>query len=428
MSTATNPAALPIQDGARASATLPDPARVEHLNWLIEITQIPTAAGREWRVLEWIRRWTAQRPDLKLTADAAGNLVVGFADPGAADQPPLWITAHTDHPAFVLTRIVSPSVIELEFRGGVMDVFFENAPVTVYTKTGDPVLATLGGETTPRYPGMKCYLAELDGADASGEALRPGDVGTWRLPSAEVVGDILHTHGCDDLSAVASALCTLDVLRVARAAGERVGHVSLLFTRAEEIGFIGAIAACKLGTIPRDARVVALENSRSFADSPIGGGPIVRVGDRISTFSPSLTAACAARAEETFVNAAQPLASQTVAAAKTTESRPWQRKLMAGGACEASVFCAYGYNATCLCLPLGNYHNMAYLAELQAGTYDKAKLGPARAAREYISVSDFHALNDLLVAISLRLPPTDAFMGRVEKLHAEKGFVLKEFA
>lgn len=71
---------------------------------------------------------------------------------------------------------------------------------------------------------------------------------------------------------------------------------------------------------------------------------------------------------------------------------------------------------------------MAYLAELQAGTYDKAKLGPARAAREYISVSDFHALNDLLVAISLRLPPTDAFMGRVEKLHAEKGFVLKEFA
>ena len=101
---------------------------------------------------------------------------------------------------------------------------------------------------------------------------------------------------------------------------------------------------------------------------------------------------------------------------------------MAGGACEASVFCIYGLNATCLCLPLGNYHNMAHLAELQAGTYDKAKLGPARAAREFISVSDFHSMNDLLVALSLRLPPTDAFVGRVEKLYADKGFVLREFA
>lgn len=71
---------------------------------------------------------------------------------------------------------------------------------------------------------------------------------------------------------------------------------------------------------------------------------------------------------------------------------------------------------------------MAHLTELQAGTYDRAKLGPPRAAREYISVSDFHSMNDLLVAIALRLPPTDAFVGRVEKLYAEKGFVLGEFA
>jgi endoglucanase len=415
--TATSPDLVP-------SAT--DPARVDHMRWLVELTQIPTAAGREWRVIDWIGSWVAQRPDLSLRADDAGNLVVAFAAPGATDQPPLLITAHLDHPAFVLTRVVGPGTVELEFRGGVMDVFFNQAPVTLHPRAGAPILATLTGETTPRHPGLKSYLADLD-AGQQGAALRPGDVGTWRLPPAELEGDLLHTHACDDLSAVASALSTIDVLRVARAAGERVGHVSLLLTRAEEIGFIGAIAACRLGTIPQGARVIALENSRSFADSPIGGGPIVRVGDRISTFSPALTAACAARAEETFAAAAQPIASQTAAQAKTAASRPWQRKLMAGGACEASVFCAYGHNATCLCLPLGNYHNMAHLAELQAGTYDSANLGPARAAREFISVSDFHALNDLLVAIALRLPPTDAFMGRVEKLYADKGFVLAEF-
>ena len=31
---------------------------------------------------------------------------------------------------------------------------------------------------------------------------------------------------------------------------------------------------------------------------------------------------------------------------------------MPGGACEATAFSAYGYESTCLCLPLGNYHNM----------------------------------------------------------------------
>jgi endoglucanase len=44
-----------------------------------------------------------------------------------------------------------------------------------------------------------------------------------------------------------------------------------------------------------------------------------------------------------------------------------QRKLMPGGACEATAFGAYGYEATCICLPLGNYHNMADIDGVQAG-------------------------------------------------------------
>ena len=98
--------------------------------------------------------------------------------------------------------------------------------------------------------------------------------------------------------------------------------------------------------MPRGSRVIALENSRSFPDSPIGGGPIVRVGDRLSIFTPWLTNACAKRAEELAGAPAQPTASQTAASA--AGKMRWQRKLMAGGACEASVFCAYGYDATCL--------------------------------------------------------------------------------
>ena len=67
----------------------------------------------------------------------------------------------------------------------------------------------------------------------------------------------------------------------------------------------------------------------------------------------------------------------------------WQRKLMAGGTCEASAYQAYGFIATCLCLPLGNYHNM-----------NETK---GRIDAEVISLSDYRGLIRLLVATAQRL-------------------------
>ena len=413
-------------------------SREEHLSWLLEITQIPTAAGREWRVIDWIGAWVAARPDLELTPDASGNLVIApkqrWGGGAAGARPsPIYFTAHLDHPAFVVDRVVAPGMLELAFRGGVMDVYFDKARVAVHTggRDGVPALTlsgTLAGVASPAGALFTTYLCELD--EPGGHALdarklvRVGDVATWLLPPAEVDPDgLVHTHACDDLAALAAALSAMDVLRSLNARGEPTEDVRLIFTRSEEIGFTGAIAACKHETIPADARVVALENSRSFADSPIGGGPIVRVGDRMSIFDPRLTAACAKRAEEISGHAATPTASQ-----KNSETAGWrwQRKLMAGGACEATVFCAYGYQATCLCLPLGNYHNMAGLAALQDGTYDDAALGPPRAAREFIHVDDYAGLVDLLVAIGQRLPEGDPAMPRIARLFDTRAFVLDE--
>ena len=153
----------------------------------------------------------------------------------------------------------------------------------------------------------------------------------------------------------------------------------------------------------------------------VGGGPIVRVGDRISIFSPWLTAACASRAEAIFGGAATPRATET---ARDSSKRPWQRKLMAGGACEASVFCAHGYDATCICLPLGNYHNMPHLAEHQAGTYDPFTRGPARCEREFIHTEDYLGMIDLLVALGHELPGAEGFLNRLDKLYQEKKYVL----
>lgn len=400
--------------------------RAAHERWLLELTQIPTAAGREQRVVEWIRRWCAERPHLALTVDGAGNLQIAAKEAGGGGaSAPLYFTAHLDHPAFVFVGGAGDHAAVLEFRGGVMDDYFHEARVVIHDKSGGRHAATLAGESPRRVrDSMKCWLAELD--DGKIDDLAVGDVATWLLPAAEIRDGVIYTHACDDLAAAAAALAAFDTLMEGsgREAEQRAGpggradHVRLLFTRAEEIGFVGAIAACKEGTMPRGSRVLALENSRSFEDSPIGGGPIVRVGDRLSVFSPELTGAVARRAEE-IAGAPQPTASQKLAEAPKWK---WQRKLMAGGACEATVFCAYGYEATCVCLPLGNYHNMADLAAVQAGTNTRAPaVGP-----EYVSVADYHGLVDLLVACGRKLPTAAPVKERIEKLWAEKAFVLSE--
>ena len=157
-------------------------------------------------------------------------------------------------------------------------------------------------------------------------------------------------------------------------------HVGLLFTVAEEVGFVGAIGAATNGLVKKNARLVCLENSRSFPESPIGGGPIVRVGDRMTVFSPGLT---------------NEISTLMMAHAAANPKFKWQRKLMAGGACEATAFSAFGFQSTCLCLPLGNYHNMQAIDEVQAGRR------PAKVGREYISVEDLHGLVEMLEVLSL---------------------------
>jgi endoglucanase len=398
--------------------------REQALSTLLTITQIPTAAGREWRVIEAIRDWTAKRPDLALSEDPAGNLTITPREQWGSGAPPVLITAHLDHPAFVVERIVAPTVVELAFRGGVRDPYFESARIALHHRNGPaaasgdrlfppPILATLTEPQPPTESGFKRYLAELDHESSE---IHPGDFATWLLPPAEIDAQgLIHTSACDDLAALAAALCALDELRARRAAGDNTEDVRLLFTRSEEIGFTGALAACKLGAIPPGSRIIALENSRSFADSPLGAGPIVRVGDRMSIFDPALSAACTRRAEELMARPDAP-----------APPFAFQRKLMSGGACEATVFCAYGFQATCICLPLGNYHNMADLSLVETSAYDRARNGPPRIAREFIHADDYLNLIALLVAIGQHLPTAPAVLDRLETLYARHRAVLDE--
>ncbi|MCK4873522.1 MAG: hypothetical protein KAS72_12420 [Phycisphaerales bacterium] len=377
--------------------------RRRHLDELRRITDIPTAAGREHRVIAYISAWARSRRNVILDMDGVGNPILSLRRGRSARRAKLlYVVAHMDHPAFVVRKVRSPREIVAEFRGGVRPAYFDDARATFFDADDQPVNA-VGVEVRKPRKGSSLFY-RLTFRLTRNANLQVGDIGRWRMGKQRITREVLHTPACDNLASVAAALCMLDVLRTVPSS-KRMLDVRLLLTRAEEVGFVGTIGACKNRTIPKSARVLVLENSRSFADSPIGGGPIVRIGDRLSTFDPQFTAAIAAVAEELRTR---------------NRSFAWQRKLMAGGMCEATAFQAYGYESACVCLPLGNYHNQGDLANVEMGTNVK----PATAANEYISVADFHRFVHLITECARSLGPAPSQRERMEAIYKQRSYVL----
>jgi len=378
----------------------------KHKQWLLQLTALPTASGCEAAVVDWVKRWARRRPTVDIQTDRFGNVLLkrrqrptipnprrGSKRANQATITPIYFTAHMDHPAFVVTKILTNRRVQAQFRGGVLDRFFTGSKVLLHTDAGPPEAAQRGTVRELIQPKAK----EKD-KRAIVEFRKPtpavaGQIITWDTGLCRIKGDRLFAPACDDLAGVAAALSAFDAL------GRRGPDVRVLLTRAEEVGFVGAIGACRSGIIPPQASIIALECSKSFAQSPIGAGPIVRVGDRTSTFDPGLTYRLSAIAHR--LASAEP-------------SFRWQRHLMPGGTCEATAYCAYGYTATCLCLPLGNYHNMDETTN--------------RISPETISLADYHALIRLLIEIGATLnqpKPAPNLRGKLESIFTTRCGLLK---
>jgi putative aminopeptidase FrvX len=321
--------------------------------WLGALANLPTASGREHEVVRWVTGWVNRRPDLRMGEDSGGNLLITQA--GRKRRDPILAVAHMDHPAFVVTSVTGREAI-FEFRGGVRPEYFADARVDFATGPAN------GGRVASYDPEGRTGVIEVKGAPPT-----LGDIARWHMAYPRPRADRLMAPACDDLAGAAAALAALDRAR-ARA---DLPHFGVLLTRAEEMGFVGAIHAAVTGSIPADARLLSIEASRASVDAPLGHGPVIRVGDAVTVFDRELTNRI----------------SQAVAAS----GLPHQRKLMVGGACEATAFGVYGYPATGLCLPLGNYHNMGNLDEVEAGR------GEARPMLEEVSLDDFHGMVDLLL-------------------------------
>ncbi|MCG3180404.1 MAG: hypothetical protein BIFFINMI_02764 [Phycisphaerae bacterium] len=331
-----------------------------HRRILLEVCSLPTAPFVETAVQLYVRRFVAARKGLSLSADRWGNLMVTYARGRRPAAGPLWLMAHMDHPGFVADGMLGPSRLRARWFGGVAVECFRDAKVRFFLPDGQGgVAATVRGRvrrilTTVERPGTRANLRKRPEAvelEVSGP-VPAGTPGMWDLPDAAIRNGRLYARGVDDLGEVAAMLCLLDDLHREGSPG----HVTCAFTRAEEVGFVGAIGMAREKTIPAGATVISLEcSSAAAAGVKLGDGPILRVGDIATTFDPRTS-----------------LWIEKVAAdlARTRRGFTYQRRLMPGGACEATGVGAYGYTVAAMCVGLGNYHNMTPHSRIGAESID----------------------------------------------------------
>ena len=341
------------------------------LDILRRLLEQPTAPFHEVRVLTVIgailNHW-----GIPFRSDRHGNLIARYQN----GRGPRWaLMAHTDHPGIEITG-VRGGTAHGTFLGGVRPDSLPGARVRLFCgddAQGQPATIT----ATRMVGGEKRVTIALERPGS----VSPGAFGTFDLGAPTVNEKTVAAIAVDDLIGCATALSVLAWLKSSGARARVWG----VFTRAEEVGFAGAQLLAEAGTLPRDTLVVSLEASKEMAGARQGMGPVIRVGDRTSTFNGD--------AEYRLHGAAKKLA-------EANSDFRFQRQLMSGGTCEATVFAALGYPAVGLAYPLVNYHNM---------------IDDGGIAREQVATADYLGGVDLLET-AVTAPAGDSLAGYYRRL------------
>jgi endoglucanase len=332
------------------------------LKILTEVCSLPTAPFAERFVVDYIERFVRTRKKLRLSRDRFGNRLITL--PGRRKSPRIVFAAHMDHPGFVAQKMLDSRTLQAAFRGWVQIDYVRGAKVRFFD--GDREIAGQVIEATGSHYDLLTVPDRVKVRVAG--PVNTGAPGMFDQGAARIRSGKCISRGIDDLGGLAACLVMLDQL----ATKPPKSTVAVLLTRAEEDGFIGAIAASLHPQLIRKTdRLIAIETSSVQPFAPQGKGVIVRVGDKTSIFNSALTYF---------------LTLQAADLAKRDKSFHFQRALMPGGTCEASIYDVYGFSAAALCIALANYHNM---------DRGKKKIAP-----EFIDVNDWKNMVKLFVQVA----------------------------
>jgi putative aminopeptidase FrvX len=293
----------------------------------------------------------------KFERDRFGNLLVQLNT--RANQRCLILAAHLDHPGFSIIRRISDFTWLARFQGGVPENYFHLGTAL-----------RLLPDSTPARLGRRIGQDKTFEIRSLGIPKSQPSFAVWELEDFALRQGKVHGRACDDLIGAAAALATLIELKRAKA---RVNCIAVL-SRAEEVGFHGALTVANSKILPRNGVIISLETSRELPGVRMGKGVIVRVGDRTSIFDSEATR---------FLTE---VASELKLKQKTFQ---FQRALMSGGTCEATAYQEFGYVTAAVCVALGNYHNCGRNNRIKA---------------EYVSLNDVSDMVALLASAAKQMP------------------------
>ena len=328
------------------------------LEILRELGQRPAAPFHESAPAGYILE-TLKAIGLDADTDDFGNVIAHYHN-SEADNPPLALVAHMDHPGFEIVEASERGLLAAAL-GGVPEVSLSN-PVDVLVILDDDV----------RIPAQVVPYPDGDGRTVRVElsedvSIQPPVPVVFDLPDFLLEDGFIRMRALDDLAGCAASLAAMERLVAENAECD----VYVVFTRAEEGGLFGARLMAEARTLPAETLVVSLEASPLIPGVEQGAGPVIRTGDALYTFD--------AEAEQVLIVARESIRQRN-------PDFKSQRQLMSGGVCEGTAFAVWGYRATGMAFPLGNYHNAT------TGIRDpESGIGA-----EYIRVEDFLGGVDLL--------------------------------
>ena len=355
---------------------------------LTDLCSVPTAPFAEHFVIDFVRRFVKNRPKLKLSQDRFKNLLIELPARGSSKSPRLVFVAHMDHPGFVARRMIDSRTLLANFYGGVLDDYVQKQKVIFFDSNREipgVVIATTKDKEHPNYPATATIRV-------NGACPKPARRACSIKAYGRIKGGKFYARACDDprrdAPLAATKRCSMNLLKHPPRTS-----VAVLLTRAEEDAFIGAIASVLYPTLlNKTDRVISIETSAMQPYARQGDGVVLRVGDRTSVFNSAFMYFLHQQAQEL---------------AKEAKKFKYQRSLMPGGTCEATVFDAYGYVTGAACVPLGNYHNM---------DRQRKNIGP-----EYVDVKDWNNMVKLFVRVAQHAHEFSSDLGPLKK-RIEKHF------
>jgi endoglucanase len=340
---------------------------------LLKILEQPSAPFRETHVIR-VTTQTLKENRIPHFVDPVGNIVVGAKNKKdyikliqqKTKEPVRVFIAHTDHPGFHGDKWISNNKLKIKWHGGSPTQHLKNSKVWLADQKGYLDGAKiLQAKLIPSGKGIDSGVLLIRNKFLRNKHSNPKDIfgGFGFRKPCWISKQLIYTKAADDLVGVFAIVSLAIDFK-----NKKAPFLGLL-TRAEEVGFIGAIGHFNLGWLGRARRkviCVSLETSRTLAGAYIGKGPVVRLGDRATVFDPSPL--------RVFIDVAQ----------KVLPGKH-QKRIMDGGTCEATAATAFGFSSIGISIPLGNYHNQSF----EGGPDSRGKLGPAP---EFVHLSDVKGL------------------------------------